>query len=44
MIVPRVCLRVRVQLHEINPKEFGLTSFSYVDRENGEVFEVNLVV
>lgn len=36
-------LRVRMQLHEIDPKEFGLTGFSYVDRESGEVFEVGVV-
>jgi predicted ATP-dependent Lon-type protease len=29
-------LRVRRQLHQINPQEFPLTEFGYVDRETGE--------
>jgi len=37
-------LRVRLQLHEIDSKEFALTSFSYVDRETGEVHQVTIGV
>jgi ATP-dependent Lon protease len=33
-------LRVRLQLNAIDPQEFRLTSFSYVDRETGEVYRV----
>ena len=35
-------LRVRLQLHAIDPGEFGLTSFSYVDRELSTVHTVTL--
>ena len=37
-------LRVRLQLHEMAAKEFSLTSFSYVDRESGEVQTVEVAV
>jgi len=33
-------LRVRVQLHELSPHEFPLTSFSYIDRESGQIWRV----
>jgi ATP-dependent Lon protease len=33
-------LRVRLQLHVINPREFPLTAFTYIDRETGAVRQV----
>ncbi len=37
-------LRVRQQLHVIEPHEFGLTEFHYVDRGTGEVCTASIVV
>jgi ATP-dependent Lon protease len=37
-------LRVRLQLHAIDPREFPLTSFSYVDRETGESRKLEIEV
>jgi len=37
-------LRVRLQLHAMDRKEFSLTSFSYVDRATGESKRVNVAV
>lgn len=37
-------LRVRMQLHAMNPREFPLTSFSYRDKETGETFTVRCTV
>ena len=37
-------LRVRAQLHTIDPNEFSLTSFSYIDKENGELIKVSPAV
>jgi ATP-dependent Lon protease len=37
-------LRVRRQLHQINPQEFPLTEFGYVDRETGETKIVKVLV
>ena len=37
-------LRVRMQLHAMDHKEFALTAFSYVDRETGEISAVHIDV
>jgi len=37
-------LRVRLQLHAMDRKEFSLTSFSYVDRETNEIHIVKVSV
>jgi predicted ATP-dependent Lon-type protease len=37
-------LRVRLQLHAIDPREFSLTSFAYVDRETGETRDVAVAI
>jgi ATP-dependent Lon protease len=34
-------LHVRMQLHELSPQEFPLTSFSYIDRESRQVRQVD---
>ena len=34
-------LRVRLQLHEMNPQEFSLTEFTYMDRETGALETVD---
>jgi ATP-dependent Lon protease len=37
-------LRVRLQLHAIDPKEFPLTWYGYVDRETGEARRVEIEI
>jgi ATP-dependent Lon protease len=37
-------LRVRKQLHIMNPREFTLTTFSYRDRETGQTETVSIEV